>query len=171
MTITQNSVGRATVGELLREDLRIPHYQRPYSWEPDTALQLLDDIRGALHGDDRQTPASYVLGAVILHNNGDGLDVVDGQQRLLTLRILLEMLDLDPVPPVPTDGASAVGLVRNEFARRLRGWSAADRRALASFITGNCVLVRVETGDEDEAFRVFDSQNYHNCYLLYALKR
>ena len=36
-----------------------------------------------------------MLGAVILHEDGDGgrLDVVDGQQRLLTLRMILGILD------------------------------------------------------------------------------
>ena len=159
MTIEENSVGTASVGELLQEDLRIPHYQRPYSWEPGTALQLLDDIRSASAQQDPEGTASYVLGAVILHNNGGGFDIVDGQQRLLTLQMLLGLLDADQVQPDPADG-SPVGLVRNEFARRLRGWSVPERSALASFIREKCELVRVETGDEDEAFRVFDSQNY-----------
>ena len=43
----EDGVREVTVDELLLEDLRIPPYQRPYSWEPATALQLLDDIRKA----------------------------------------------------------------------------------------------------------------------------
>ncbi len=44
MTINKSGVKAIAVGELLREELRIPHYQRPYSWEPPTALRLLDDV-------------------------------------------------------------------------------------------------------------------------------
>ena len=62
-----------TIGELLDEDLSIPPYQRPYSWEPTTALQLLDDIREAWGFHTSAADAgevrgpSHVLGAVILH--------------------------------------------------------------------------------------------------------
>jgi uncharacterized protein with ParB-like and HNH nuclease domain len=83
LAIREDGVSAVHVGELLEQNLQIPHYQRPYSWEPATALQLLDDIRDALHSPER-SEVSYVLGAVILHNDGGRLDVVDGQQRLLT---------------------------------------------------------------------------------------
>jgi hypothetical protein len=37
---------------------------------------------------------------------------------------------------------------------------------LAAFIRGRCEVIRVETDDADEAFRVFDSQNYRGKALL-----
>jgi hypothetical protein len=48
LAIREDSVSAVRVGELLEQNLQIPGYQRPYSWEPATALQLLDDIRGHL---------------------------------------------------------------------------------------------------------------------------
>ena len=45
MAITR--VGEVSVGDLLEADLRIPDYQRAYSWGPRTGLQLLDDIAAA----------------------------------------------------------------------------------------------------------------------------
>lgn len=89
-TRTSPEVSPVAIGDLLREDLRIPHYQRPYTWEAPMALQLLDDTLDAHHG--AVGSRAYVLGAVVLHDGGDGLDVVDGQQRLLTLRMLLGLL-------------------------------------------------------------------------------
>ena len=101
----EHGVRRVTAGELLAEDLRIPPYQRPYSWTPGTAVQLLDDIREAFGprtelgdpGTSASALPSYVLGAVILHRDtGSGeLHVVDGQQRLLTLVMILDLLDGD----------------------------------------------------------------------------
>lgn len=38
-----DGVSAVTVDELLKQGLRIPNYQRPYSWEVSTALQLVDD--------------------------------------------------------------------------------------------------------------------------------
>jgi hypothetical protein len=89
----EKGVRVVTVGELLDEGLTIPSYQRPYSWEPSTALQLFDDIREAFRAEkalpnaDQTQGPSYVLGAVILHRDNENVQihVVDGQQRLLTL--------------------------------------------------------------------------------------
>lgn len=88
MTLYSSSVSSIKVGKLLDQKLGIPHYQRLYSWEPATALQLLDDIEEARKdGERREIP--YVLGAMILHADGPNLEVVDGQQRPLTLRTIL----------------------------------------------------------------------------------
>lgn len=172
------------VGTLLAEDnLVIPPYQRPYSWEPVTAVQLLDDIREASRRADGQRasegadPAelgSYVLGAVILHLDEEThhLHVVDGQQRLLTLTMLLDLLDqahTDADPAVPgasdEDPQSPVVRARSALKRRLRLLDE-DPQHLAAFIRRGCEVIRVETDDPDEAFRVFDSQNYRGKALL-----
>ena len=78
MTIQATGVSAISIGDLLEQNLRIPQYQRPYSWQPATALQLLDDLRDA-QASKAQIP--YVLGAVILHARAGWLDVLDGQQR------------------------------------------------------------------------------------------
>lgn len=67
---------RRRYSSLVDSALQIP-YQRPYNWELTTALQLQDDIRDALN-DPERSDIPYVLGAVILHVNGRGLDVLDG---------------------------------------------------------------------------------------------
>ena len=75
-----------TVSKLLSEkDLSIPDYQRPYKWTAQNVMSLFDDIR--MHSDK---PA-YRLGTVVLHNNTEKsvLDIVDGQQRTLTLMLAL----------------------------------------------------------------------------------
>lgn len=167
----ENGVRVVTVGELLGEDLTIPPYQRPYSWDPSTALQLFDDIRDAFRPDEVAADAatarpSYVLGAVILHLDGEAgqTHVVDGQQRLLTLTMLLDLLDgraaADGAGPVEgEDPDAAVVRVRAELARRVKHMQEPPQ-AVAAFIRGNCEVIRVATDDPDEAFRVFDSQNY-----------
>jgi len=68
----------------------IPYYQRPYSWLKDNAESLWDDLfstwqEGGMDG------SGYFLGSVVLVNNpNSGRDeVVDGQQRFITLQLLL----------------------------------------------------------------------------------
>lgn len=164
MAIHDRGVRAASVGELLDDDLKIPHYQRPYVWTPSIALRLVLDIRDAQQAATAsvQTQAApYVLGAVILHENGTHVDVVDGQQRLLTLRMLLRILNGEKSPSLTTvDGSSPVAKVWRMLQDTAGSLQLAERQDLASFIRDNCQVVRVTTDDVDEAFRVFDSQNY-----------
>lgn len=157
-------VSAVAVGALLQQNLCVPDYQRPYSWTVATALQLVDDIWHALpdpaRSDANPVPAvPYVLGAVILHQEGRQLYIVDGQQRLLTLRMILALLD--PVQyrmHLPEQGETPVLKVWRALKQR---FSRQQRRSdFLHFICDQCQIVRIVTDDIDEAFRVFDSQNY-----------
>ena len=159
MAITAHGVSSLSVKELLQKSLRIPHYQRPYCWEPATALQLVDDVKDAL-GDPTRKDVPYVLGAVILHEKDAWLDVVDGQQRILTLRMIIAILDIADALVMPRGGDNPVIRVWTALKRRFESLPEDDRRVLLDFIREHCQLVQVVTDDLDEAFRVFDSQNY-----------
>lgn len=70
----------------------IPNYQRPYSWGKDVCYQLYNDITDAyIEGED------YFIGTIVM---ALGLDekkrpnIVDGQQRLITLWLFLKVLTL-----------------------------------------------------------------------------
>lgn len=151
-------VSAVTVDELLKQGLRIPNYQRPYSWEVSTALQLVDDLSEAFRDAERKD-VPYVLGAIILHGDGEHLNVVDGQQRLLTLRMILATLDpVNHQISVSGNCDTPVVLVWVELQKRLKPLE--DKSEFLKFICHKCQLVRIVTDDIDEAFRVFDSQNY-----------
>lgn len=162
MTIEVDDLKPVTVGELLSQDLRIPLYQRPYRWRLETAQALLDDIWGAWR---QNRSDQYALGSVILYSSpSTERHVVDGQQRLLSLQLLVKRLrgehsSLDYV----TVDEQTPQIVR--VHHHMRAWvntvvPEGDRADLLGFIQENCVLVQVVTDDEDEAFRFFDSQNY-----------
>lgn len=72
-------------------EFTIPDYQRPYAWGKEQALQLLDDLEGALA---RDTDEPYFLGSIVLVKAGSDprAEVIDGQQRLTTLSILFAVL-------------------------------------------------------------------------------
>jgi len=93
------------------------------------------------------------------------LDVVDGQQRLLTLRMVLAILDASDRLGLPTVADNAVSRVWASCRRRLTALSNDERLSLGVFVRERCQLVRVVTDDVDEAFRVFDSQNYRGMPL------
>ncbi len=76
----------------------IPAYQRDFAWTREEAVQLVDDICGVMadtEREDARTP--YFLGAMLFvetaaHGSRRKVEVVDGQQRLVTLTILLAVL-------------------------------------------------------------------------------
>ena len=158
-----DGVSAVTVAALLQQNLCIPPYQRPYSWTVATALQLVDDVWNALH-DQVRKDVPYVLGAIILHQEEGRLYIVDGQQRLLTLRMILALLDPAQYPMhLPGQGTTPVSKVWLALQQRL---AQLDRRSeYLSFICHQCQMVRIVTDDIDEAFRVFDSQNYRGKAL------
>ena len=76
------------VGELLKEgNLRIPSYQRPYKWNRKHIRNLFYDLRDAMEKKE------YQVGSVIFHDNGGYLDIVDGQQRLISISLFLHSLE------------------------------------------------------------------------------
>ncbi|HKC79837.1 MAG TPA: DUF262 domain-containing protein [Gemmatimonadaceae bacterium] len=162
MAIREEGVSVVRVGDLIGDNLRIPPYQRPYRWEPSTALQLLNDISDAFYGDER-SEVPYVLGAVILHQEKAGdspLNVVDGQQRLLTLKMILAILDRADGGKLTEVTNNPIALVWNAMSHRIRTWPDDRQKGIRKYIVAQCQFVRVVTNDVDEAFRVFDSQNY-----------
>ena len=71
------------VRELLTNDsLQIPSYQRPYKWTTKNVNQLIDDI--LIH----KEKSEYRLGTLVVHNHDNISDIVDGQQRTITLTLI-----------------------------------------------------------------------------------
>jgi hypothetical protein len=71
----------------------LPAFQRSYSWPEDQAFQLLDDLYTAHTRADGETGTEYFLGPIILRDTGSQhWEIVDGQQRILTLIALLAVI-------------------------------------------------------------------------------
>ena len=78
-----------TVRELLTNSYNfyiIPEYQRPYKWKEDNINKLIKDIKESME------TGEYFIGSIILVKNSDGYHVIDGQQRLITLILILSAI-------------------------------------------------------------------------------
>lgn len=185
-----------SVNELLSMELRIPDYQRPYRWTTKNVADLLKDIDGAI-ADERKYHGEfkYRIGSVILHevgNESEGqprgersearveehhhFDLVDGQQRVLTLILLWLCLEelADPDGKAGSDEHIPLldrGKFRHpETQRNIKdnydfisdwigsqtpGWRYYVRKAFEDVL--EAVVITVD--DVEEAFQLFDSQN------------
>jgi len=118
----------------------IPAYQRPYSWTPAEAGQLLEDIIEASGVDNTDTTEpDYFLGSILLLDieggglPGDGpampprlFDIVDGQQRLATITLMCAVLrDLEDDP-----ASEIAQLMNRHIATAPRGGSERFRLTL-----------------------------------------
>lgn len=72
--------------DIVRLHLNIPNYQRIYCWEENNVKCLLNDVFEHISSNNT-TP--YRLGTIILHSHEGKYDIIDGQQRLVTLALLL----------------------------------------------------------------------------------
>ena len=86
MQIDTVDVFEKSYKEIVRLPLAIPNYQRIYCWEENNVKCLLDDIFEHI-ATNKTTP--YRLGTIILHSHNSKYDIIDGQQRLVTLALLL----------------------------------------------------------------------------------
>ena len=84
---TPLNASSTTAGALLSGGrFDVPQFQREYAWEREEVGEFFRDLSQAL-GDE-----TYFLGLVIVTGTGNVKDVVDGQQRLLTLTVLASAL-------------------------------------------------------------------------------
>ena len=84
-----------SINELLKMDLDIPDYQRPYKWSIQNIEDLLSDITNAIADSERyRTGFKYRIGTIIVHKNENGIyEIVDGQQRIISLTLLKQCLE------------------------------------------------------------------------------
>ena len=69
-----------------QEQLRVPLYQRPYSWTTEEVDQLWADVTNPIE-------AEHFMGSIVLNDEAPMRpEVIDGQQRLTTLMVLLALI-------------------------------------------------------------------------------
>lgn len=95
--ISSISADKLVIKDIFCDDylFTIPNYQRPYSWEEEHCLQLLDDIHSfAFRDEDFNDLPPYFWGSAVIIKRPieRNAQIVDGQQRLSTLTILLSCL-------------------------------------------------------------------------------
>lgn len=178
------------VRDLLTNDsLQIPSYQRPYKWTTKNVNQLIDDV--LIH----KEKSEYRLGTLVVHNHFQDKDnkeileeeyqkdkqnnriisdIVDGQQRTITLTLIAyaitqkqnktteEEKALKSFDPKLLNLSFANDIskanIQNNYKQIERRVADFDEKSIWFFLE-KCTLVEVVLNDISEAFQFFDSQN------------
>ena len=163
------------VEDLEYDRFTIPSYQRPYKWSVKNVNQLIDDII-TFCGQGTQ---EYRLGTLVLHKSSkepcSEMNIVDGQQRSITLLLLLNELyekkefanlflpefrkSMDSFLSKRQfhDSISKQHIQENINAIRFRIME--FEKEHVRFLLSNCCFVVIALYDISEAFQFFDSQN------------
>ena len=156
-----------SVEELLKLDLVIPSYQRPYKWTEKNIRELILDIQKGIEDANKYPNFKYRVGTVILYQENDTkpYEIVDGQQRILSF--LLLKLCLSPgftcslLSATFSDKVTLGNLHSN--SDRIREWcSSVDdgvKEAFDKVLSEVLEVVVLTVNELSEAFQLFDSQN------------
>ena len=156
-----------SVEELLKLDLVIPSYQRPYKWTEKNIRELILDIQKGIEDAKKYPNFRYRVGTVILYQENDTkpYEIVDGQQRILSF--LLLKLCLSPnftcslLSAKFSDKVTLGNLHSN--SDRIREWcSSVDvgvKEAFDKALSEVLEVVVLTVNELSEAFQLFDSQN------------
>ncbi len=170
------------LSELLKRDFNVPPYQRPYVWKEENARGLLLSlIKASEQGDPEAAPCR--LGTVILVTDGRGesWEIIDGQQRIITLFLILTAISERGILEGPLlesskrggglevrDGISLAHIAKNyrSISSFLSLVSDEGLRKLARAIEAKAEVLAVEAtferGDlkgREELLRLFHDQN------------
>jgi hypothetical protein len=81
------------LGEYERRAIKLPEFQRPYSWEKTQIATFWDDLSSfSMRYEHRPVESAYFLGPIVVIESKTEIVVLDGQQRLATATILLAAL-------------------------------------------------------------------------------
>ena len=155
-----------TVDDLLALDLCIPNYQRPYKWTIQNVSDLLGDITDAIKDYDQYGSSfKYRIGTILVYENNEGvLEVIDGQQRIITLTLIRKCID-------PSYSNS---ILNNQFNNKetqaniranytfIREWFSLKESSKADVINAYSNILQtviIYVSRLSEAFQLFDSQN------------
>ncbi len=148
--------------------LRIPEYQRAYEWKEKQLQQLIDSIREHLN----QNPANseptvpYYLGSLILHQNDEHLDIIDGQQRVTSLALMAHLKLENEKVQQPQPELRFTSPLSQAHIRRNLAWLHQNRNEWAGLIDFDKLqFTLVITDNPDQAYHFFETHNTDSVRL------
>lgn len=161
-----------SIAEFCFDKFAIPDYQRPYKWSQKNVNQLIDDI---LYFKDY---SEYRLGTLVLHSEdikNEKLNIVDGQQRIITISLLLYQLMNEEVYSQIFNEELKISITKflekrqfNDFLTKkhiienlkvIRHRLVDFTKETVMFLLDKCKFVVITLYDISESFQFFDSQN------------
>lgn len=163
--MVNNNIEIISVRECLNKKINIPEYQRPYKWRVNNITDLLLDIEQAICEKRLYTDFKYRMGTIILHKEGDTFQIVDGQQRIISLTLLNLFLDRNFENIISNNIFTDTETLQNihQNYQCIKEWFSLrkeeDKTSFINALKDILEVVVIYVSKETEAFQLFDSQN------------
>ncbi len=161
-----NNKNKMCAFELISKQLMIPEYQRPYEWTKENIYILIEDILSAYNKDKNK---SINLGTVILFNNDKEIEIVDGQQRIITISLLFNYFDHNMAIPILKrnimwTSSSEKNIYNNnillaEIISKLESNNKIKRNEFYEYMKNKINFYVIWPRTEEESFQLFDGRN------------
>ena len=155
-----------SIDKLLKANLVIPNYQRPYKWTDKNIIELLLDIQKSIEESRKYTNFKYRIGTIILYEKKEGeFEIVDGQQRVLSLLLLTLHLQSDFICRLLNTKFSNKLTQKNihDNYKTICEWFSSineeEKRLFDNALKNILEVVVISVNKISEAFQLFDSQN------------
>ncbi len=152
--------------ELFDINLIIPGYQRIYCWNDNNIKTLWNNLKEMPEGLD------YHLGSIILQNQNNGCNIIDGQQRLVTLTLILRALDYKGNMPLMSQrfkSKEACDNIANAkyVIQEIKGWDNDENSKMLSNILEHLTfsVLLLKSNNLDLAYTFFSNQNSRGVRL------
>lgn len=146
--------------------LTIPDYQRIYCWNDNNIKTLWNNLKEMPEGLD------YHLGAIILQCQDDGYDIIDGQQRLVTLTLILRALGYEGNMPLLLQrfkSQEACDNISNAkyVIQEIKGWECDENNLMLNNILSHLTfsVLLLKSNNLDLAYTFFSNQNSRGVRL------
>lgn len=155
----------SSVEDLLKMDLDIPDYQRPYKWNIQNIKDLLFDITNAISDYKKyNSNFKYRIGTIILHKENGKFNIVDGQQRIISLILIKLNLDKNFNCSILNKGFTNKTSKKNihdnyEFINNWFNLNNENYEEIDNAFNEILEAVVIVVDKPTEAFQLFDSQN------------
>ena len=146
--------------------LTIPGYQRIYCWNDNNIKTLWNNLKEMPEGLD------YHLGAIILQCQDYGYDIIDGQQRLVTLTLILRALGYEGNMPLLLQrfkSQEACDNISNAkyVIQEIKGWDCDENNLMLNNILSHLTfsVLLLKSNNLDLAYTFFSNQNSRGVRL------
>lgn len=155
----------------------IPIYQRNYAWERDEIIALIQDIYDAYKKDFETV---YYIGTLVSYHKGNRIfEIIDGQQRLTTIRLILGALGIVPqnkltytarkksddtlkaIPDFSVDSEKDIGIVNGfKYAKEaVEGIASEDLENFKDYFGNNVHLIHYQVPKDIDLNQYFEIMN------------
>ena len=152
--------------ELFNLNLTIPDYQRIYCWDNKNIRTIWNNLL------EMPENLDYHLGTIIIHNTNCNCDIIDGQQRLVTLTIILRALGYNGNMPLLLQrfkSKEACDNIANAkyVINSIKGWDIERNQSLLKNIIEHLTfsVLILKSSNIDLAYTFFSNQNSRGVRL------